>query len=570
MSSDHRNALNAADSPKRFRVQPTPAGARAFDAVAQRVLIIGLDGATFNVLNPLMAEGRMPNLKRVVDTGASGILKSTIPPLTPAAWTTFLTGKQPGSHGVIDFEYYEIDTGLLRFHSTLSKDHVRAIWHILGDHGFKVGSINVPMSYPPYKVNGFMVSGFETPGPDSDFVYPAELKGEILRRWPDPTLGTSWKRKVGGGDELFAGNVDYMSRSFHQGAEMTAWLGDQHGWDVLMVVLKLVDNLQHKTWKYIDPRWSGRNPARRDLVKRCFEELDKAVGSLLEYAQANQATVIMVSDHGHGSQEGKVYPNELLRRWGYLVLRPGLARLAGRARRSLGRSSATLTSGAAGGIEQHVPADLSRTRACVMHAGNAAFVYINLEGRQPTGIVKPSEYEALRDELKARFLSDECTVRNPEGKKIRLFPEVHRPEDVYNCSRQDQPWLPDLMLIQHETLAAVRKMRGRQTIRWLPYGRLEGTHRPEGIFIASGPGIVHTRDVNAQIADCVPTILAMMGLRVPDDIEGRVITEIFETSPVVEMAKAGVQAAAEPAEEAYTADELQQVTDRLADLGYLE
>ncbi len=549
--------------------RPAESGDR--QRAAGRVLIVGLDGATMNVLGPLMAEGLMPRLKEAVDHGASGILRSTVPPLTPAAWTAFLTGRKPGSHGVIDFEYYDVHTGQLRFHSTYTNARVPNLWRILSDRGLKVGSINVPMTYPPYPVNGFLVSGFETPGPESDFVYPLDLKHEILQRWPDPTLGTKWKRGRFGGMATFHENLDYISQSFHQGADMTMWLGEKYGWDALMVVLKLVDNLQHKTWKYLDPRWPQRDRERREMVRRCFAELDRAVGTLLDYAEKNDAAVMMVSDHGHGSLEGKVYPNELLRRWGYLVLQrkpPWKGR----------KKHVSLVRGEPGGIDQHVPADLSRTRACVMHAGNAAFVYINLEGRQPTGIVKPAEYEALRDELKDRFLSDDCRVRNLWGESIRLFTEVHKPEELYNRSREDEPWMPDLILIQHETLAAVRARRGRQVVRWLPYRRMEGTHRPEGIIICTGPGITHKTDVDASIIDCAPTILAMMGVPVRANMEGRVLEEILEhpatveTEPTAEeLEPASVAQQAEPPKgEAYSEEELRQVTDRLADLGYLE
>jgi len=545
---------------------------------ARRVLIIGLDGATFDMLDLLMAEGRMPRLTAAISSGTSGLLRSTTPPITPAAWTTFLTGKQPGSHGIIDFERYDVRTNKLQLNSTRCLDHVRNLWQILGDAGLKVGSVNVPMTYPPIPVNGFMVSGFETPGPDSDFVYPSDLKNEILDRWPDPTLRAKWRRRVLGGDALFERNIAYISRSFHQGAEMTMWLGDRFGWDVLMVVLKLVDNLQHKTWKYLDPRWSNRNPARCEMAKRGFEEADKAVGTLLNYARANDAAVLMVSDHGHGSLEGKVQPNLLLKQWGYLSLRGGGAQKTVRGRylwdRMRGRTKRFKR---VGDIEHDLAVDFSRTKACVMHAGMAGFLYINLDGRQPTGIVKQTEYETLRDELKERFRGDECRVRDPDGKTIQLFSEVHKPEELYGCSREDQPWLPDLLLTPHESLAVVRKIRGRRAVRWFPYHRIEGTHRPDGILVASGPGVVRTptvenrrHTVRAHIADCAPTILAMLGLRIPDDMEGRVITDIFEKPPVIETEAARTGTALSQVDEVYSEKDLQQVTERLSDLGYLE
>ena len=416
-----------------------------------------------------------------------------------------------------------------------------------------------------------MVSGFETPGPASEFVYPPEIKSEILRSWPDPTLRANWRRKPFGGNALFRQNVAYLSRSFHQGASMTTWLGEKYGWDALMVVFKLVDNLQHKTWKYIDPRWARRDPARRDVARACFEELDRAIGRLLDYADHHRATVLMVSDHGHGSLEGKVQPNLLLRQWGYLALRRGAAQGVTRTRHLWDRLRGKTKRSAAGrDLERDLAVDFSRTRACVMHAGMAGFLYINLEGRQPTGIVKQGDYDALRAELKDRFLGPECCVRGRNGDSVQLFAEVHKPEELYGCSRRDRPWLPDLLLTPHRSLAVIRKIRGAKPVRWLSYRRIEGTHRPEGVIIAGGPGIAVNPSVEAHIVDCAPTILAMLGLGVPGDMEGRVLTEIFREPPVVETAEVSTAAAKGGDDGVYSEADLQQITERLSDLGYLE
>ncbi|MFQ5589712.1 MAG: alkaline phosphatase family protein [Phycisphaerae bacterium] len=539
------------------------------------MLIIGLDGATFDVLCPLMAEGRMPRLKAAMDSGASGVLRSTVPPITPAAWTTFLTGKQPGTHGIIDFERYDVQTNRLTFNSTRSLAHVRTLWQLVGDCGLRVGSINVPMTYPATQVNGFMISGFETPGPAANFVYPPELKKEVLQAWPDPTLKTKWQRRSFGGRQLFKDNVGYIVRSFHQGAHMAITVGDRLGWDVLMVVLKLVDNLQHKTWRYIDQRWSSRDPARRDITRAAFEELDRAVGALLDYADANNARTLIVSDHGHGSLEGKVQPNMLLKDWGYLTLRRGGAQPAARIRHTWDRlRRRNMRFAREGDIAHDLAVDFSRTRACVMHAGMAGFLYLNLRGRQPSGIVEPAEYDTLRDELERQFLGDRCRATDPAGRAIQLFSAVHRPEELYGCTREDQPWLPDLLLIPHESLAVIRKIRGRRPVRWLPPGRIEGTHRSNGILIASGPGIARGVKVDAHIVDCAPTILAMLGLAIPGDMEGHVITGLFDATPAIKSTAARPSAVAQEADanntEVYTAEELQQVTERLMDLGYLE
>lgn len=537
----------------------------------KKLLILGLDGATFDVLGPLMAEGRMPRLKEAVESGASGILRSTTPPITPAAWTTFLTGKQPGLHGIIDFERYDPLANKLSFNSTRCLDHVRNLWQILGGHGLRVGSLHVPMTYPPIPVNGFMITGFETPGPQSDFAYPPELKADVLAKWPDPTLRKKWKRKTFGGEKLFRQNVTYMSRSFFQGLDMTRGLGDRFGWDVLMVVLKLVDNLQHKTWKYIDPRWASRNRTRNEIVKECFGELDRAVGEFVDYARRNDAAVLMVSDHGHGSLEGKIQVNKLLQDWGYLHLRSsavqGSTRLQYLLDRFRGKTKKFVRDG---DVTHELAIDFDKTRACVMHAGMAGFVYINLKGRQPVGIVDPKQYESLRDEIRARLLGSECQIRDTQGRTIQLFPEVHKPEELYGVSREDQPWMPDLILIPHDSLAVVRRIRGNDVVQWLPYSKIEGTHRADGILIATGAGIAKKKDVRAHIVDCAPTILAMLGLPIPRDMQGRVVDELFESQPQIYYEEASAAISSSESKDVYNDRDLERVTSRLADLGYLE
>ena len=525
-----------------------------------------------------MAEGRMPRLKEVCEQGGSGVLRSTTPPITPAAWTTFLTGKQPGKHGIIDFERYDVHTNKLAFNSTRCLDQVRNLWGILGERGYKVGSVNVPMTFPAVPVHGFMVSGFETPGINSSFVYPPELKSEIVERWPDPTLRAKWRRSAMGGDAVFAENIDYISRSFHQGADMTMFLGGRFGWDALMVVLKLTDNLQHKAWKYIDPRWRDRNPKRCEMVKHCFSEADRGLGTLLDYATDNDATAMIVSDHGHGSLEGKIHVNRLLEQWGYLVLEAGAAQGTTRIKHVWDRlRGKTKRFAREGNIADDLAVDFARTQACVMHAGMAGFLYVNLEGRQPCGIVKPDQYETLRDELRDRLMGSECSATEPDGRTIRLFPEVHKPEELYGCKRADQPWMPDLILIPHESLAVVRKIRGARIVKWLAPDRIEGTHRPDGVLAVRGVGIAKGKKVNAHIADCATTILAMMGQPVPDDMDGGVIDELFTEPPTIiyEPAQQSglenigkVGGASE--ETIYTTEQMQTLTERLSDLGYLE
>ncbi len=544
---------------------------RDLRAIAERVLVVGLDGATWDVLNPMMAAGQMPNLKAFVERGTSGILESTKPPVTPAAWTTFMTGKCPGTHGIVDFERYDIETNSLVFNSHRSVAHVRTLWDMLGDKGLKVGVVAVPMTYPPRTVNGFLVTGFETPNTKVDFTHPADLKGELLSRWPDYTFKSTWRRKTFGGEAVFHDNLRRFCRSFHQNAEITIHFGDKLGWDVSMVVFKLVDNLQHKAWKYIDPRLNAGHEARAAAVADCFNELDDALGKLFEHADRHNATVFIMSDHGHGSLEGKAQANWLLKEWGYLALdsaptraRTRLTYLADRAlRRKKGRFNSQRQ------ITQELAVDFTKTQACVMHAGEYGHLYLNLKGRQPGGIVDPADYERLRDEIRERFLSERA--KGPDGRELQLFQHVTKPEDVYGCTRAGREWMPDLFLKAADGVSVVRKIRGRGAVHWLPWRRIEGTHRFEGMFAAAGPGIVANAKARAAILDSTPTILAMLGLRIPDDVEGRVIEELF-ASPIEFESERAVESnqAAASADSVFDEEQERQLSERLADLGYLD
>lgn len=533
-----------------------------------RVLLIGLDGATFDVLGPLMEQGKMPVLKSLVDGGTSALLESTKPPITPAAWTTFMTGKGPGRHGIIDFLRYDPARNELMLNNN-QKISQPTIWQILSEKKYRVGSINVPMTYPPEPVNGFMVSGFDTP-PGEPFTYPRELQDALLAKYPDYTHEKKWARKATGGDDLFAQNLGYIKQSFERGYDLACFCGERYGWDVMMVLFKLVDNLQHKAWRYIDERTRDSNPARRQQTIDCWVKLDEVLGKLKTLAEKHGATIMMMSDHGHGSLDGKAQPNLLLAKWGYLGLRSGFARASTRAgvwwNRLTRRNG--LISNQQMAIKHDLAFDWSRTRACVLHAGIYGFLYINLKGRQPQGIVDPKDFDPLRKEIRERLLA--AKTRDRDGRDFNIFTEVHTTEDLYDCSRKEYPWMPDLMLVPADGLAVVKKIRGNSPVRWVPMSRLEGTHRLHGMFTANGPGVAAGKKIKAHIADLAPTVLAGLGERVPKDMDGRVLDEMFSEKVEVRYEPPQDRKLEDTGEPKLTDKQMEEVTSRLGDLGYLD
>jgi len=534
--------------------------------VAERIMIIGWDGATFDVLDPLMDRGLMPTLKQLIESGTSGVLRSTIPPITPAAWTTFMTGKGPGRHGVIDFECYDPRTNDTTFNNTFQIKE-KTIWQILSEHGLQSGTIHLPMTYPPQPINGFVISGFETPSIDAEFTYPRHLKDLILKTIPDYSYSTNWRHGLFGGASKLRENLEYFKRNFRQGVQLSHICTEHYDWDVMMVLFKLVDNIQHKCWKYISAETGGKYPTHQRMVHSCFQVLDACLAELVELAHQHNASIIIMSDHGHGSLDGSAQPNLMLKRWGYLNLISPLSQAKTRTRHTWHR----LTKKRGGrftqpnmGIEHDLAVDWSKTRACVMHAGIYGFLYLNLKGRQPNGIVEPNDYEKVRDELVKQFLdARDATLGQP------VFQDVLKPEQAYNYPVTGNN-LPDLMLVPATGLKVVRKIRGTKAVKWVPHGRLGGTHRVEGIFAINGPHVRPGKRRAADIADITPTVLAMLGLPVPADMEGKVLNDAFTAALKVVYEPPKKLQPQEVPEQIYSEQEQKMLTERLSDLGYLE
>src|ERR1051325_9352411 len=144
-----------------------------------KVVVIGLDAATWTLINPWMAEGSMPNLAKLMQAGVSGSLQSVLPPITPPAWTSFMTGKNPGKHGIFNFIETEPGGYAMKYSNATSR-RSPTIWKLLNDAGFSVGTMNIPFTYPPEKLNGFQISGMDTPSESSPFIHPPELRDELL------------------------------------------------------------------------------------------------------------------------------------------------------------------------------------------------------------------------------------------------------------------------------------------------------------------------------------------------------------------------------------------------------
>lgn len=548
----------------------------------KRVIVIGLDGATWDVLNPLMRDGKMPHLKKLLDRSAQGVLMSSIPPVTAAAWTCFSTGKNPGKHGLVDFIYFPEHGYRVTIANSTTRE-AATIWNLLSDRDLRVGVVSVPMTYPPEKVNGVMVTDLMTPNTSVQYTYPPELKQELLDK-VGPFVITPGEGENPSEPLTY---LDKVRADVASSAEYALYLLKKEPYSFFMYVFGIVDILQHQFWNHIqaDPKTLDENDrAIRDKVIAIFEQVDDGVGEMVQTAD-DETTILLMSDHGFGPMKGFMHVNNFLLDRGYLVLKSGgmsaIKRALFRAGVTPQNVHLTLKSlkldlrrkvnrGRAYGMLRRFflsfdDVDWTKTRAFAL--GHIGQIYVNLKSRQPSGIVAPGdEYEKLREQIRADLLK----LKHPETGE-QLIARVLNREEIYHGALLDNT--PDLLLLPAdfkyvafgESEFASNKIVG-------PTLGHTGHHRLEGIGAVIGPHVrVGAQLQNASLVDLAPTILYALGLPIPPDMDGRVLTEAFTPEFVNQNA---LQYGTEDAVRTdfggtYSDDEEEQVIQRLADLGYV-
>jgi len=546
-----------------------------------KLLVLGLDGATFDVIGPLLVRGRLPNLKGLIAEGASGELRSVIPPVTAPAWSSFMTGVNPGKHGIFQWRTYDptnyscLDERLI----TASDLVGRTFWDVVGAAGYKVGIVAVPVTYPPWEVNGVMLSGYPCPDTKRNFTFPPEY-GEGLAE--SHNLSADHYLHASEEDILAAG-LDLLERRTSLAIRMIEeeWL------DLCVLVLGEIDRAQHDFWKYTDPTFPAYHsapPRFRNAIAQHYEVCDQQLGRFLERIDED-TTVIIMSDHGAGPHPPKYfYTNSWLKELRLLTLEgehPSstdrwLQQLIGtirevlpfeeRLRRLLPAKVVQRVREISLGVSN---VDWSRTKAYrfpMYHPAEG--VEINLRGRQPKGIVEPGkEYEELRE----RIIQHLQEAVDPEsGQSVAL--EVYRREELYSGPHAEIA--PDIIFLTQEGFKAEGGMEESYCAP-VPLHILEknnGLHRMEGIFIAHGENIGRRVKVEgAQLVDLAPTILYALGMAIPEDMDGRILLEIFEPSFLASQKPRSSEALSRErrAAQGLTAEEEKEIKDKLRGLGYL-
>ena len=484
-------------------------------------MIIGLDGADWRLLGPWIEQGDLPTLARLVGAGAAGKLRSTIRPESSVAWSSFSTGVNPGKHGVFGF-VERVEGGYSFKLANGSSVRARRFWDVLGERGLKVGLLNVPFTYPPSPVNGFVVAGMLTPGPETAFVYPRELQRRLLARFGNYLFD------AGGLTGDRSALIERVRTHTRQQRETSVWLLQEQQWDLFVMVFTGPDRLQHFLWAGED--------GRHALLDH-YRDLDDAIAGILGLLPAD-TLVLLMSDHGFNGCARRFYVNHWLIGQGLLALNESGSRWGGlttlfsrlgsverlrRLKRAIFPSrwdSVALRSRA---FERAI--DWSRTQ---VYFGMDGGLRVNLRGREPEGIVPPEEYDALRQGLRQALLA----TRDPETKQPALS-EVFLREELYHGPFADRA--PDLILepqrdnavpAHNFVLDSSLKMDGAGSFgSSLPYS---GSHTLEGILVAWGVDVARGHQIqDARIVDLAPTVLAALGVAVPGYMDGRVLSELF-------------------------------------------
>jgi predicted AlkP superfamily phosphohydrolase/phosphomutase len=533
-----------------------------------KLIVVGLDAATFDVIDPLVEAGDLPNLAGLLEAGARGTLRSTTHPLTPLAWTTMVSGVNAGKHGIWDFSERDPSGYGLRL---VNGSHSRApaLWTRLSNAGRRVGIVNVPFSWPAPDVNGFALAGIDAAAREDGMTSPRDLVHELQDRFGRLLLDHSFPLDSNGRLDL-----ELVRRACEQKVAIVDWLTERYDPELLFVVFMAADHVHHLAW----PDWEERG--RESSVAEAYRILDASLGELLKRA-GDETNVLVVSDHGGGSLRGVVNLNAWLADQGYLAYSENGSTNGGGAHR-LFELRRKLPKEWRYSVKQRLPwlrerayrlqapsvVDWGRTRAFAY--GIFGNIVLNVAGRERAGIVQPGEeYERLRDELRERLLDLRW---NGES----IVAAVHRREELYAGPELEK--VPDLV-VEFRDYAWLGKgnltertpaLEDAIAIRAHPDQRYAGGHRQDGIFVLSGPDARAGAELaGAGIADVAPTVMYLLGEPVPATFEGRLLAEALEPSLLDERPpEFDDDEGAAPTRAEHESP--REVEERLRSLGYLE
>lgn len=500
-----------------------------------RVLVLGLDGATWNVIKPLVKEGRLPTIAKLMNNGCCGDLESSIPDYTFPAWKCYSTGKNPGKLGVYGFWGVDMAKGKFFLHNSASFKS-KELWDYLGENNITCGVLDMPTTYPCKQINGFMIS-HGAPRP-SGYTYPEDLEKELKNRFNykiDP-------------DYLFELGRDAAIPSIkevtNQRFDVAHYLFKEFDPSFLHVTIFNIDPIQHHYWRDMEEG----NVRYGKVIEDFWALIDNGIKGLLNEFCDGETYVILMSDHGFAAQKGEFRFVKWLSEKNLLKLKKPKFPLSGLLfRLGLTRDNVFSMVGRTRIVpllRSHLPKGILRKVAALFPV-RIGVVDMSLLGGSidwgkskvipvPTGplhinrnaFASQDEYEKFREAL----IIEIKEIEEPKaGEKFAR--EVYKGEEIYFGKYVDRA--PDLIVLHNEGYTSAGTTRGREMWNY-PTRGWTGVHKPQGIFLACGPGIKKGIEIEgAKIYDLAPTILHIFDIPIPKDMDGRVLKEIFEEDSVL-------------------------------------
>ncbi|HKL76349.1 MAG TPA: alkaline phosphatase family protein [Halanaerobiales bacterium] len=499
-----------------------------------RTFVIGIDGGDFSLVNKWIKEGKLPNLEKIKKAGSSGKLRSTIPPITGAAWSTFQTGTNPGKHGA--FNWFKRKEGEYRASPVTYNDIAEpTLWQILSKQDKKVGIIGVPVTYPPEKINGFLVPGLLTPKEAKNQSYPKDIIDEVREIAPDYKFSPKeWTRGYDPKEW-----VEEMHDDIDDKVNVATHFMDTKEWDMMMVHFMETDQVQHFMWNYHEDENHEWDP-----VFDIYKKADEAIGKISEKLNEDD-TLLIMSDHGFGPLRYDFHIDTWLLREGYIKFRDNPATKFKKFFFNRGVNKESLYP--IGEYLYPVANKINFINNVLDVASNPLFewlflssqnvdwentvayshseighIYLNVKGREPRGCVEPEDVPEVRQEIieKLRNLENPFT-----GKKITS--QVYEGDKYYHGDKAHLA--PDIIFLPDDMEIIGKGAYEFLTHKTVNKSRFQtGHHRMDGLFFAAGPHVQENNDVDAGIIDLAPTILYDLGLPVLDSMDGDVIATAFK------------------------------------------
>jgi len=542
------------------------------EANNRKVFIVGLDGGTWSVLTPAVEQGFMPFVKSLIDSGASGILESTLPAITPAAWGSFQTGVNPGTNGVFDFSYFNKKHLSSKYVNSTSLKPT--IWEIVSSYGLEVGVINVPMTYPPLKINGSMITGILTPSLDSDFTYPPELKGQLLKAVPDYHIFNLKNIRKGYETKNYDSLMDSLVGIIENRKKAAEFVINKHHLDVFMVHFQATDVLQHIMWGFLNPEHKlFDKDKRRYIFENFFRKLDKHIRSLHDLFEKNnhgEILMLLVSDHGFQSHFKRFNLGNWLNMNGFLKInypqnKPSLIK---RLTRSIGLG---------GFLKRFIPSHMVDRYERKLIASSSLYCWekskVYAMGRSGDGYIYLLEDSEHKRQLTAsRIIEELMSIHEPET-NVAVIKKVHLRENIFPSS--DPNVMPDLLVEPHAGYSITGAILPDEPLFNDVLSGNDfhiGKHHKDGVLIAHGFNVRKQDTIRAHLTDLAPTLLYYLGLPVPANMEGKILKNLFnEEFKILDHQENGVgyRKRLERKQANISKSDEDLITKRLKDLGYM-